>query len=127
MKSIVNKAGKFDGSANLGSFKPKKLFYKYPSLENIKKGSRRIKANQDAALFDAFEKFKHVPDCIFYYKNYHANPSISYAVSKHKKKEKDDESDNFLTTGHQPKDQTNPNSDLKHTKTQASFGNSITG
>ena len=38
-----------------------------------------------------------VPECVFYYKNYQATPSIKAAVKKHQKKRRDDDSDNFTT------------------------------
>ena len=52
MLSVVNKTGQFDGT---GFYKPKKLFYKYPSLESIKKTSRKIRHHQDTAIFKAYE------------------------------------------------------------------------
>lgn len=95
LSTVVNNASKFDDGAPTGVtyFKRKKLNGKYECLENIKKGSRKIKVSQDSALVNAFEKFKHIKDSVFYEKNLESNPTICHAVKKDRRKNKDDESD----------------------------------
>ena len=97
LRTVVNKACNFeDGvSSGVSFFKKKKLNGKYESLERIRKNSRKVKASQEKAIVTAFQKFKNIKDSVFYEKNLESNPSVNRAVHKSRRKDHDEESDNY--------------------------------
>lgn len=95
MRSIVNKAQMFADGAPSGVvyMKNKKLNQEYEPLEKIKKNSKRIHLSQEHAIIKAYNVFKDIKDSIFNERNFNANPTISAAVQKMRKRNQDDESD----------------------------------
>ena len=119
LRTVVNNASKFEDGAPSGVtyFKKKKLNGKYDCLEKIKKGSRKIHISQERAIVKAYNEFKTIKDSfnVFYERNLDSNPTISHAVRKHNRKNKDDDSDVYPAQQHQQKE----NTSLAHSRVKS--------